>query len=415
MRKIYALEILAVTFIQCWRQTTGVSLPEVNLHKDLFSDYNPNVLPQENKSKAINVTLDMYLMSIDNIDEKRQTITVKAFLEIKWIDAFLRWDSTKYPGVSRISVKNTDLWIPDIALQDTFDDLTDFGQAGGKANVSSDGLVTIWPHKIYTVACKISVTKFPFDKQKCEFDFISWSHPISELILNTSQKKPDMRYFTVSGEWDRKGIEAEVERKKYVTGFFDHVYFCFELQRKSLYHVMNVIIPVLCISVLNIISFLLPSESGERVTLSISIFLTLAVLFTTVNSLMPESSDEVASFSIYLGLQLLGSAFNIFFTIISLYLFHHETSSVVPRILKAFVKGCCVKNTNAHYQIGNDVSNENTIACLNDMPHEHIQVGNEYRLVTWKMVSKAIDKLCLISAVCWHIILAASLTISVQY
>ncbi|XP_045173720.2 acetylcholine receptor subunit alpha-1-B-like [Mercenaria mercenaria] len=415
MRKIYALVILAVTFIQCWKQAIGVSLPEVNLHKDLFSDYNPNVLPQENESQPLNVTLDMHLMSIDNIDEKRQTITIKAFLEIKWIDAFLRWDSTKYPGVSRISVKNTDLWIPDIALQDTFDELTDFGQAGGKANVKSDGLVTIWPYKTYTVACKISITKFPFDKQKCEFDFLSWSHPTSVLVLNTSQKKPDMTFFTVSGEWDLKGSEAKFVRQMYVTDSFDHVYFFFELQRKSLYHVMNVIIPVLCISVLNIISFLLPSESGERVTLSISIFITLAVFLTTVNSLMPESSDEVASFSIYLGLQLLGSAFNIFVTIISLNLFHHETSRAVPRILKAFVKGCCVKKTNAHYQIGTDASNENTVACLNDMPHERIQVGIECRPVTWKMVSRAVDKLCLISAVCWHIILAASLTISIQY
>ncbi|XP_045170862.2 acetylcholine receptor subunit alpha-1-B-like [Mercenaria mercenaria] len=415
MRKIYAIVILSVTFIQCWRQTTGVSLPEVNLHKDLFSDYNPNVLPQENNSKPLNVTLDMYLMSIENIDEKRQTITIKAFLEIKWRDAFLRWDSTKYPGVSRISVKNTDIWIPDIALQDTFGELTDFGQRGGKANVKSDGLVTIWPYKIYTVACKISITKFPFDKQKCQFDFLSWSHPTSVLVLNTSQKKPDITFFTESGEWDLKDSEAEFVRQMYVIDSFDHVYFFFELQRKSLFHVMNVIIPVLCISVLNIISFLLPSGSGERVTLSISIFLTLAIFLTTVNSLMPESSDEVASFSVYLGLQLLGSAFNIFVTIISLNLYHHEANSAVPRLLKTLVKVCCVTKTNAHYRIGADISNENSIACLNDMPHERIKVGNECRPVTWTMVSRAVDKLCLISALCWHIILAASLMISVQY
>ncbi|XP_045170859.2 neuronal acetylcholine receptor subunit alpha-7-like [Mercenaria mercenaria] len=406
--------ILIVLSLQCWEQVRCLNHSEVNLHKDLFSDYNPNVMPQENKSVPVNVTLDMYLMSIDNIDEKRQTITIKAFLEIKWKDAFLTWDPMKYPGVSGISVKNTDIWIPDIALQDTFDKLTELGQSGGKANVKSDGEVTIWPYNIYTVACKISIGNFPFDKQNCVFDFLSWSHSTSDLLLKSSQRKPDMTFFKESGEWNLAGIEVKLTTKVYVNDAFDHVKFCFELQRKSLYHVMNVIVPVLCISMLNIISFLLPSGSGERVTFSISIFLTLAVFLTTVNSSMPESSDEVASFSIYVGLQLLGSAFTILFTIISLNLFHHDRSHAIPTILKAFVNVCRVTESNEHYQIETAVTHENS-ACLNDMTDENIKVGDKCLHVTWTMVSRAVDKLCLISAICWHIILVASLMISVQY
>ncbi|XP_053376500.1 acetylcholine receptor subunit alpha-1-B-like [Mercenaria mercenaria] len=150
--------------------------------KKLFLDYNPNVLPQENKSTPVNVTLDMFLMSVDNIDEKRQTITIKAYLEMKWRDAFLTWDPVKYPGVSRISVKNTDIRIPDVVLTDTSDKLTELGQGDVKADVKSDGLVTIWLYKLYTVKCKISFAKFPFDKQKCEFAFASWSLTTSVLV-----------------------------------------------------------------------------------------------------------------------------------------------------------------------------------------------------------------------------------------
>ncbi|XP_045173928.2 acetylcholine receptor subunit alpha-1-B-like [Mercenaria mercenaria] len=407
--------ILAVTFIQYCGQISCLNLSEANLHKDLFSDYNPNVMPQENKSVPVNVTLDMYLMSIDNVDEKRQTITIKAFLEIKWRDAFLTWDPMKYPGVSVISVRNTDIWIPDVVLQDTFDKLTDLGQEGGKANVKSDGVVTIWPYKIYTVACKISISKFPFDKQNCEFDFLSWSHPTSVLVLNSLQTKPDMTFFAESGEWDLTGSEVKLVRRAYGTDAWDHVYIFFELRRKSLYHVMNIIIPVLCISILNIVSFLLPAESGERITLSISIFLTLAVFLTTVNNSMPESSDEVASFSVYVGLQLLGSAFTIIFTVISLNLFHHERNCSLPRILRTFVKVFCVTKANGRYQIGADAQNETSVACLDDMSHDHIKAGNDYRPMTWKMVSRATDKLCLISAIFWHVILTASLIISVRY
>ncbi|XP_045173813.2 neuronal acetylcholine receptor subunit alpha-5-like [Mercenaria mercenaria] len=415
MRKVRTHLILTVIFLQCWEQARSLNNSEINLHKDLFSDYNPNVMPQQNKSTPVNVTLDMYLMSIDNVDEKRQTITIKAFLEIKWRDAFLTWDPMKYPGVSGITVKNTDIWIPDVALQDTFDKLTELGQEGGKADVKSDGVVTIWPYNIYTVACKISISQFPFDKQQCVFDFLSWSHSTSVLLLKSSQKKPDMTFFTESGEWNLAGSEVKLVRDMYIANAFDHVHFCFVLQRKSLYHIINVIIPVLCISILNIVSFLLPSESGERVSLFISIFLALAVILTTVNSSMPKSSDEVAFLSVYVCLQLLGSALTVMFAVGSLDIFYHERSCALPRILKAFVKLCGVTESNEHYQIETDVPHETSVDCLNDMTDEQIRVSDECRPVTWKMVSRAVDKLCLSSAVCWHVILTASLFISVQY
>jgi hypothetical protein len=223
-----------------------------------------------------------------------------------------------------------------------------------------------------------------------------------------------MKYFTESGEWDLTGSAVKLVRRPYGNDSWDHVYFHFEMHRKSLYQILNVIVPVLCISVLNIVSFLLPSESGERVTLSISIFLTLAVFLTTVNSSMPESSDEVASFSIYIGLQLLGSAITIMFTVFSLNVFHHEKSCPLPRFLKKLVKICCLK-TNKNYGTGKDIPNENSVLCLNNTLHEPVvEVNREDGTVTWTMVSRALDKLCLVSAVFWHIILTASLLISVS-
>ncbi|XP_060561291.1 acetylcholine receptor subunit alpha-1-B-like [Ruditapes philippinarum] len=345
---------------------------EATLHKKLFKDYNQNVIPRESESLPIEVTLDMVLMSIDNINEKRQTISIKAFLEIKWRDSFLTWDAKEYSGVSKISVKNTDIWIPDVALQDTYDKLTDLGQIDGKANILSDGLVTIWPYKIYTIACKVSIGKFPFDKQICTFDFLSWSHSTSTLVLKSTQDTPDMSVFAESGEWDLTGSRVKVERRMYGNDSWDHVLFRFDLQRKSLYNVLNVILPVFCISVLNIVSFILPSESGERVTFSISIFLSLAVFLTTINSSMPESSDEVASFSVYVGLQLFGSACTIMITIVSLSLFHREKNTVISSIFKALVRFCCITKSNEHYRVRKDETNDNVKACLNETVQDSV-------------------------------------------
>lgn len=410
----YGIPIVLI-ILHCGTFVNSSNFTEFDLHEVLFKSYNPNVMPNRDKTTEFHVRLDMYLMSIDNINEKRQTITIKAFLESTWTDEFLVWDTGEYPGVSRINVRDTDIWIPDLALQDTFDKPTDLGQEGGKADVRSNGHVTIWPYKMYTVACKILIKNFPFDTQECAFDFLSWTNPSSVLTLNSSQIRADISYFTESGEWDLVRSEVKHERRPYGDDFWDHLLFVFELKRKSLFHAMNVMLPVFCISILNVACFLLPSEGGERVTLSISVFLTLAVFLTTVSSYMPESSDEVATFSIYVGLQLFGSAFTIFMTILSLYLFYKENSRDLPCVLKSFVKICCIFKPKQIYNSSDrtEIINGYEDTKVSDKTNSIATTALEDNHMTWKMVSRALDKLCLISAICWHSFLITGLMISI--
>jgi hypothetical protein len=165
---------------------------------------------------------------------------------------------------------------------------------------------------------------------------------------------------------------------------------------------------------LNIACFLLPSEGGERVTLSISVFLTLAVFLTVVNSYMPESSDEVATFSVFVGLQLFGSAFTILMTIISLHLFYKEECSDIPRIFKALTRLCC---TNSQKESSNnngpEIINGYGDTTLEGVINDKIKIPEEQQHVSWEMVSKAIDRICLVSAICWHSILITSLLVSI--
>ena len=52
---------------------------------------------------------------------------------------------------------------------------------------------------------------------------------------------------------------------------YDYIKVYFKLRRKWLYCLINIKGPVVLSSVLNIVCFQLPAESGEKVTLSISI------------------------------------------------------------------------------------------------------------------------------------------------
>jgi hypothetical protein len=393
---------------------------ELDLHFKLFSNYNPNVMPNIDKSSPLEVTIDMYLMSVDDVDAKRQTFSIKGFLEFSWKNEFLQWEPEDYPGVTRINVKNSDIWIPDIALQDTFDQITDLGQDGGRADIKNDGTVTIWPYKVYTVACKILIAKFPFDKQTCTFDFLSWTNPSSVLQLRTSQEKLPLDYFSESGEWELLNTSITHERRPYGNDAWDHIIMTFELKRKSLFQILNIMLPVFCISILNITCFMLPSDEGERVTLAISIFLTLAVFLTMINSNMPETSEEVAKFSVYVGLQLFGSACTILVTIISLNLYKKKTNKNIPCFLKYFVKIVCVEewqNNNIKCHRANELTEE----INGNVKHEFTEENGNVTAVeevnhitpTWEMFSIALDRLCLVFTVFWHVILVIYLMVSI--
>ncbi|XP_060561279.1 neuronal acetylcholine receptor subunit beta-4-like [Ruditapes philippinarum] len=406
--------LIAHIIVRFYTHANYSNMTERDLHEKLFYKYNTNVMPNLNKSRPMEVTVDMYLMSIDNINEKRQTITIKAFLESFWKDEFLTWNTEDYPGVNRVNVKNSEIWIPDLALDDTFDKHTDIGQEDGRADVKSNGVVTIWPYRIYTVACKISIKQFPFDTQDCVFDFLSWTNPSTILVLNSSYKMLDMTYFSESGEWDLIQSNINHERRPYGNDSWDHLKFFLKLKRKYLFHILNVVLPVVSISMLNIACFLLPSEGGERVTLSISVFLTLAVFLTVVNSYMPESSDEVATFSVFVGLQLFGSAFTILMTIISLHTFYKEECSDIPMLFKALTRLCC---TNSQKESSNnngpEIINGYGDTTLEGVINDKIKIPEEEQHVSWEMVSKAIDRICLVSAICWHSILITSLLVSI--
>ena len=382
---------------------TNVILSETDLLTTLFENYKPDVRPHRNLSETIDVRMDIFVMSIDKIDEKRQTFSIRAFLELTWRDDFLSWAPAKYGGVETINVPNTNIWLPDMALLDVYDSLIDLGQKDGRAVIDYNGTVTIWPYKMYTVGCKIKISRFPFDVQTCKMDFLSWTNPVTTLNINTSETMNLGRY-SENAEWALEQHETIYYLQPYGNTAWAHVQYIFTLRRKWLFQVLNIIAPIVCISLLNLTCFMLPASCGEKITLSISIFLTLAVFLTIITSSMPESSDEISILGVYVGLQLLGSALTILTTVISLCLYNRDESQRMPLLLRILSKICCQHNkkgrsTKFDQHNGNPLlddslrseNNPRATACWSESD------------VTWATASRAFDRLCLWLAIIWHI------------
>ena len=387
---------------------------ERHLHTKLFRNYNPDIKPVINVSEPIKIYLRLNMMSVDNINEKKQSFSARAYMDLRWRDQFLTWDPKSYSSVSSINVPTDKIWLPDLALEDVYNRPTDLGQDDGRALVDYTGSVIIWPYKLYTVACKIVVRYYPFDLQECALDFLSWTNPNSAMrllpsedgVLSFSSYKP-------SGEWDLESFKVVEYQRPYGNDSFDHIKFTFSLRRKWLFQVMNLIAPIVCISLLNITCFMVPAISGEKVALCISMFLTLAVFLTTITSFMPESSDEVSILGIYVCLQLFGSGISIFCTVVSLFLHHRDPEIQINGVFLMLCKFACqvsTKSQTLRYYSRNGVKpSDDKENVLFDKTSTYGEAGT---IITWPHVSRAFDRVCLAISAVWNISLLTGLAIA---
>ncbi len=68
---------------------------------------------------------------------------------------------------------------------------------------------------------------------------------------------------------------------------------CFCFCRKPLYYLFNLVLPCVFITATTILVFYLPPDSGEKVSLGVTVLLALTVFLLMVAETMPPQSESV--------------------------------------------------------------------------------------------------------------------------
>ena len=71
-------------------------------------------------------------------------------------------------------------------------------------------------------------------------------------------------------------------------------------QRQANFLIINVLLPILMMATMNILVFVIPPESGERISHAITVLLAVAVYLTIVEENLPKSSSPMPIFCYYL-------------------------------------------------------------------------------------------------------------------
>ena len=102
--------------------------------------------------------------------------------------------------------------------------------------------------------------------------------------------------------------------------------------------IVNIVLPILFLCILNVLVFILPAESGERVSYAITVLLAIAVFMTIISDTLPKKSEPLPLISYFLIIDLIVSALTSLFTILNLRIYHKREGKAFPRWLSGMYR-----------------------------------------------------------------------------
>ncbi|XP_035582323.1 neuronal acetylcholine receptor subunit alpha-9 [Zalophus californianus] len=262
------------------------------LFNDLFEDYYNALRPVEDTDKVLNVTLQITLSQIKDMDERNQILTAYLWIRQIWHDAYLTWDRDQYDGLDSIRIPSDLVWRPDIVLYNKADDESS-EPVNTNVVLRYDGLITWDAPAITKSSCVVDVTYFPFDNQQCNLTFGSWTYNGNQVDIVNALDSGDLSDFIEDVEWEVHGMPAVKNVISYgcCSEPYPDVTFTLLLKRRSSFYIVNLLIPCVLISFLAPLSFYLPAASGEKVSLGVTILLAMTVFQLMVAEIMPASEN----------------------------------------------------------------------------------------------------------------------------
>ena len=128
---------------------------------------------------------------------------------------------------------------------------------------------------------------------------------------------------------------------------FPSLVFEFVMRRRSLFYIINLIFPCVILSFLSLMTFYIPPASGERITLSISLLLTMLFTLYIVTENLPPDSTTVPLLTKFIGVAMLIMTLALFGTSVAIKF--EEKAEPVPKWVSLIVGkylGCLVlRNT----------------------------------------------------------------------
>ena len=296
---------------------------EHELYNALLHNYNVNVVPRIDKN-VIDVNISFTLMALMQFNEKEDTLVTAGWLSMTWKDYFLQWRGhTKYENINKVFMKQKQIWVPDINLVNSVEVHKKMGYDDLLASVDQDGTVHWEPGQKFKTACSVDIGMYPFDHQTCSIAFGTWMYRDDIVKLYSDYNEIVLDYFDESGEWEIQTTNAKDKIMALEDGYgVPQFVISMTLKRRRMYYIFTVCIPMIILSILNCMVYILPAGSGEKMSFCLTVLLSYMVFLNFLSDNLPRTSKTTSYMVVYLSLMVCLSFLSVFSSVIVLLHWH---------------------------------------------------------------------------------------------
>ena len=213
------------------------------------------------------------------------------------------------------------------------------------AILRSTGEVSWLAPLVLQSACLIDISQFPFDNQTCPLMFGLWSKTFSDVErtnLSLTRSHGDLSEYKKNGIFLLDGMPAQTVVRYYecCPGVpYNRLIYKIHLTRRTKFYLLDFFFPAVVLLVVLFVCFLMPPESGERISLVISIVLGLMLHMFHVYDHIPHTSDAIPVIAQFLTATTAVSAITLFTSAVAVKWSHCTNGDVraIPWLIKVLV------------------------------------------------------------------------------
>ena len=236
------------------------------------------------------VNVAIAVVSVRNINDAQQTMTSSVSISLRWHDKALSWNTSDYDGIEMVEMPVDSVWTPHVYISNSLDKKNLLADVSTVA-IYHDGVVATFLDREVETMCNLNLEKYPYDTQNCPINIYD-SHMLPGVELQVES------YF-FSQAWSESmsySCEWYLETQKTETVSLNGIEIpCVSLKvrRKTMFYTVCLVLPMVLTSFMNTLVFLVPLQSGEKVSFLVSIFVSTSVFVSFFKDVMPRGLDSV--------------------------------------------------------------------------------------------------------------------------
>ncbi|XP_063414370.1 glycine receptor subunit alpha-3-like [Mytilus trossulus] len=247
--------------------------------EEMLSTYDKRFPPHYNDVIPVKVKVQMYVLSVFEIDASEMTFSISMFLRQEWVDRRLQFETKD--NLLNISLDNEitkEIWVPDLAF--TSDTHTYFHEL-----TRPNRLMIIYPNGkvVYSIrvtgkfTCFMDLTKFPFDEQRCPIELESYGFTNSIISFQWTEPAAAFRDDVKHSQFELGETQSYTRNLTYSTGTYSSIGVTLMFIRRYEFYLIQIYAPSVLVVMLSWLSFWLDVDAiPARISLGILTVLTIS-------------------------------------------------------------------------------------------------------------------------------------------